>query len=241
MPYLLNTPEGWFRTNQRDIHELAYDVPDNFWDLSAKEQNRIKRQYREDSKKLTKWFKENLPDVELTILGPSEYSGYILGGPTMKVADFDEAGRKAFEAHWAPKQPWQILVHSYADWAKGIASVRLLELPANPDEPCRWWDTPEGIVLMSADHTGKLLSQYDANWLLKQFHPELAKVEEYAYPYGEYLISTNELLLIIGYGSYKVPEWSGDRYQKNRRRLSKLRAALGLTRRHKVRVILDDF
>lgn len=241
MPYLLNSPEGWFRTKQCDIHELAYVVPDNIWELTAKENDRIKRQYRQDSEKLTKWFEENLPGVELTILGSSEYSGYILGGPTMKVANFDEAGRKAFEAHWLPKQPWQIVIHSYADWAKRIASVRLLETPANPDESCRWWDTPEGIVLMSADFAGKLLSQYDANWLLKQFRPKLAKVEEYAYPYGEYYVQTKELLLIIGYGSYKVPEWSGDQYRKNRQRISAMRVALGLTRRHKARVIIDDF
>lgn len=241
MPYLIETPECWFRTNQRDIYELSYDVPENFFDLSAKAQKRIQTQYRKESRKLTAWFESNLPEITLTILGPSEYSGYILGGPTMKVADFDEKGLEVFNAHWRDKQPWKIIVHSFAEWAQRLSNVHLLSAPADPEKSCSWWDTPEGIVLLSADQNGKLLSRYDASWLLNQLRPNLAKAEEYAYPYGEYHANTDHPLLIIGYGSPRGPEWSGDKYIKDKRRLSQLREALGLTASHKVRQIVDDF
>lgn len=241
MPYLIDTPEGWFRKRRRDIHVLEYEIPEEFENLSSRQQEALRKQYRKDSQILERWIKANLPGVELTILGPSEYSGYIIGGPTMKVADFDAPARKVFEQHWIAGQPWRVRIEPYADWAKKMDSVRLLTSQANPDESCRWWDTPQGIILMSADQEGKLLSSYDAAWRLKQLRPELAGVKDSAYPYGEYIVQPVESILLIGYGSFDFSEWSGEDYKKDQRRLDKLRAALGLTRSHRVRVVVDDF
>lgn len=241
MPYLIDTPEGWFRKHHRDIHVLEYEIPDDFEKLSSRQQEALRKQYRQDSQILERWIKANLPRVELTILGPSEYSGYIIGGPTMKVADFDASAREAFEQHWAAGRPWRVRIEPYAAWAKKIESVRLLETPASSNESCRWWDTPQGIILMSTDLEGNLLSSYDAAWRLKQLRPEFVSVDDSAYPYGEYIIQPVESILLIGYGSYKIPEWSGEDYKKDHQRLDKLRAALGLTCSHNVRVAVDDF
>jgi len=245
MPYLIDTPEGWFRKHCRDIHVLDYEIPDDFENISSRKQEALQKQYAKDSQILELWIKANLPSVELTIIGPSEYSGYIMGGPTIKVADFDASAREAFEQHWAAGHPWRVRVEPYADWAKKIESVRLLETPACPNESCRWWDTPQDIILMSADLEGNLLSSYDAVWRLKQLRPEFASTDFFAHPYGEYVVQpdngSEKRYLVIGYGSYMMPEWSGEDYKKNRRRLGKLRAALGLTRGHIVRVVVDDF
>ena len=244
MPYRIDTPEGWFRKRRRDIHALEYEVPEDFEKLSSRQQEVLRKQYAKDCHALEQWIKANLPRVELSILGPSEYSGYIIGGPTMKVADFDASTRRTFEQHWAAGDPWRVRVEPYTDWAKKIESVRLLETPAFPNGCCRWWDTPQGIILMSADREGNLLSSYDAVWRLKQCRPEFASTDLFAHPYGEYIVQLDidgeKTYLVIGHGSYKIPEWSGEDFKKNRHRLAKLRAALGVTRSRKVRVVVDD-
>jgi len=244
MPYLIDTPEGWFRKHCCDIHVLEYEIPEDFEKLSSRQQEALRKQYRKDNQILERWIKANLPCVELTILGPSEYSGYIIGGPTMRGADFDAASREAFEQHWAAGRPWRVRIEPYADWAKKIESVRLLDIPASPNESCRWWDTPQGIILMSTDLEGNLLSRYDAFWRLKQLRPELTSTDVFASPYGEYVVqpgnASEKLYLVIGHGSYKIPEWSGENLKKNSRWLGKLRAALGLTRSHKASVVVDD-
>lgn len=245
MPYLIDTPEGWFRKYHCDIHVLEYEIPEEFEKLTSRQQEALRKQYHKDSQLLDQWVKKKLPDVELQILGPSEYSGYILGGPSIKVAKFDPVSRNTFEQHWLPGCPWRIRIEPYADWAKKIESCQLLDTPSSPDKNCSWWDTPHGIILMSADQDGKLLSSYDAEWRLKQLRPEIANMGEFAYPYGQYMVQPKKdseaRYIVIGYGNYKVPEWSGDSYKKNRRRLGKLRAALGLPGSHKVSIVIDDF
>lgn len=245
MPYRIDTPEGWFRKYRRDIHVLEYEIPEDFEKLSSRQQEALRKQYDKDSQILERWIKANLPRVELTILGPSEYSDYISGGPTMKVPDFDVSAREAFEQHWAVGRPWRVRIEPYADWAKKIESVRLLEIPTSPNVSCRWWDTPQGLILMSTDQEGNLLSRSDAVWRLKQLRPEFVFTNFFAHPYGEYVVQSDngseKRYVVIARGSYKTPEWSGEDYKKNRRRLGKLRAALGLTRSHKVRVVVDDF
>jgi len=163
----------------------------------------------------------------------------------VKVADFDAGAREAFEQHWEAGRPWRVRVEPYADWATKIESDRLLDTPACPEKSCRWWDTPQGIILLSTDRESNLLSRYDAAWRLKQLRPEFTSVDVLAYPYGEYNVQPDEgnekMLLVIAYGSYKIPEWAGEDYKNDPQRLDKLRAALELTRSHKVRVVVDDF
>ena len=245
MPYRIDTPEGWFRKNHRNIHVLEYEIQEDFEKLSSRQQEALRKQYLRDCEIVDQWIKTHFPHVELSILGASEYSGYILGGPTMKVADFDVASLEAFEQHWTVGQPWRVRVEPYADWAKKIESVHLLKIPGCPNESCRWWDTPQGIILLSADREGNLLSRHDAAWHMKQLCPEFANLDVFAYPYGEYIAqpdkSNEKMLLVVAYGNYKIPEWSGEEYKKDSLRLDNLRSALGLSQSHEVRVVVDDF
>ena len=248
MPYIVQSPEGWFRNKQRDICELAYGVPEDLWNRSKKKQNYYQARYRKDVKKLIWWLNRNLPSVEQSTLGPSEYSGYILGGPMMRVVDFDVASRERFEAYWPENKPWRIVVHSYDEWAQRIANVRLLRPPHTPAEPCLWWDTPSGFILMSADTDGNLLSLYDANWLLKQLCSDLPLAEQDAYPRGEYLpprpskaLASDISLIIVGYGKLSERPWSGDEYIDDHQRMAARRVALGLTSAHCIREVVDDF
>jgi len=75
MPYLRDTPEGWFRKHRRDIHVLEYEISEDFEKLPSRRQEALRKQYRKDSQILDQWIKANLPSVELTTLGPLEYSG----------------------------------------------------------------------------------------------------------------------------------------------------------------------
>lgn len=246
MPYLLDTPEGWFRTRHCDLHELVYDVPEDLWKRSKRKRDFYQRQYREDSKKLRWWLKKFLPHVEHLTLGSSEYSGYILGGPTMRVVDFDAESRQRFEALWAGRQPWRIEVHAYAEWAAKIASVRISDAPGVPDAPCLWWDTPSGFVLMSAYDSKRLLSFYDAEWLLRQQRPDIGLVEDECFPRGRFLppgqTSGNHALIIAGYGPVtRENAWLGRKYIADKSRVRALKQALGLKDGQKVRIDYDDF
>jgi len=246
MPYLLESPEGWFRTRHRDIHELVYDIPEELWLLSKRKRNFYQRQYRQDCKKLSWWLKKFLPDVEYLTLGPSEYSGYILGGPMIRVVDFDAESRQRFENLWTGRQPWRIEVRPYVDWAAKIASVRIYDAPGVPDAPCLWWDTPSGFILMSAYDSQRLLSFYDAEWLLREKRPDIGLVEKECFPRGKFFPPDtgreHPAQIWAGYGPVtRENAWLGQDYIADESRVSALKKALGLTADQPVEVDYDDF
>ena len=246
MPYLLETPEKWFRTRHRDIHELVYDAPEDLWNRSKHKRDFYQRQFRKDTKKLLWWLKKFLPDVHTQIMGPSEYSGYILGGPMMLVVDFDAESRQRFETLWTGRQPWRIEVHAHAEWATKVASVRISDAPGLPDEPCLWWDTPSGFILMSAYDSQRLLSFYDAEWLLMQKRPDIGLVEKECFPRGMFFPADHvrpcPAEIWVGYGPVmREGAWKGRDYIANESRVSALKLALGLTENHRLEVGYDDF
>lgn len=243
MPYLIDTPEGWFRQHQRDIHILKYKVFKNFYDLPKRRQKIIEKRYRKDCDALEQWFQACLPHTELTILGPSEYSGYIIGGPAVKVADFDQAGLATFLEHWKPGQRWRVAMERYADWETNLASTRLLTVPNVREQACRWWDTPQGFILLSCCQDGRQLSLGDAGWRLCQFYPEFTGVDNYAYPCGVYSPAKDggRAYIICAYGNIGTTEWAGDDYIKNEHRMGELRSALGLLPTDQVTGVVDDY
>jgi hypothetical protein len=102
---LLSTPEDWFRTHQRDFYEFR----------PSKGQAALPPD-------LTTWLATNLPNRKLERLGPSEKSGWIIGGPTMLVMAMDEEEIQRYSEHWEDAAGksidlrWQCYQWSYVSW-----------------------------------------------------------------------------------------------------------------------------
>lgn len=244
MPQLIETPEGWFRTRQKDLYVLKYRVDDEFDWGSNKAVNALNKKYKKDQKILSKWFSVNLPETKLEIVGPSEYSGYIIGGPSSIVTDFNETSLAAFHAAWGNvDSPWQVELESYDKWLAQARSCYLLPAPLTSQQRVRWWDTPVGIILMSASHNGFNLSRWDAMWRLRQLVPELKDAGIDDYPYGQYVPKNERCLgfIWIDYGdALNNWAWEGNKYKKDPDRINKLRAALGIPKDEPIQVVVGD-
>jgi hypothetical protein len=153
MPMLISTPEEYFREKQEDFFEFAYCGPIN---------NKNFYKYRDA---FNAWWEERFPEHPVTRLGPSEYSGWILGGPSMSTTPPDEAVRQAFLEKWTyKKSPWKLVEHRYADWLSAVQSCQIVSAPLQERRRVRYWQRPEGPLLLSQNTSGELLSRADARW-----------------------------------------------------------------------------
>jgi hypothetical protein len=242
MPYRIETPECWFRTRQIDLYVLEYQVSEEH-SLALSDSEALNTEYREDQKILHAWFSENLPATELQIVGPSEYSGYITGGPCSITADFDEASLTTFRAAWEkPDSRWQIELQTYNQWLVRIRSCVLLPVPLATQQRVLWWDTPEGFILLSAVTDNSLLSRWDAWWLLPQLLPVFKNANMDDFPCGEYFPDEDprHSYVVIDYGDVYGDKWRGDDYEKTMVQIAKLREALGIPTEDFVNVVVGD-
>lgn len=101
MPYIISTPEEWFRIQQRDLYVIQYRAPvkENEDDIDDDE-SPFKQVHKQAQIALNAWFNERLPNTPLTIIGASEYSGWLIGGPAYFTADFDLHGLSLFKSDW---------------------------------------------------------------------------------------------------------------------------------------------
>lgn len=240
MPMLVSTPEDWFRNKKKDLYLFEYQV--KVRGQSEKAYKAWSKKYQEGQKTLFAWFEQNLPVVQIDFFGPSEYSGWIEGGPCAHGADLDESSQAVFRTAWhKPGSPWQLELQSFEQWSHRIDSCRLLPIPLAVTQSVRWWDMPGGIVLLSKGDDGRCLSRWDAWWRLVQLIPELANAGIDDYPSGEYLVDeTHGALIAIDYGDLRGNKWNGDAYQLDTSRIAKLHEALGISIDQPVRVVVGD-
>lgn len=231
MPRIIQTPEGWFREKQRDLYLVKYRLDTADALQSDRAYKALEKRYRRDRECLHRWFSENLPDTTLTVVGPSEYSGYLFGGPGFLAADFDEPSLAVFHSTWSdPDSVWQVEHLSHVDWLSRVRSARLLPVPLPVTQKVRWWDTPAGIILLSAANDGTLLSRLDAWSVLPQLVPMLSHAYIDQYPYGEFLPASENYddCIAIDWGDLEHGAWDGDAYAENIGRIRQLRKALNI-------------
>ena len=148
MPMIISTPEEWFREQQRDLYLIV---------LNENLGQPPKDKYKEFQKLLNKWFDEHLPNTSLRIIGSSENSGWITGGPCYFTADFDAKSLAIFNAAWAPESEWKIEVWSFDEWRERVESVNLICSPGLEYEKIRWWNTSRGILFLNAITQGRFV------------------------------------------------------------------------------------
>lgn len=242
MPYRIETPEGWFRTRQKDLYVLEHQVSEKH-SLAISASEALNKEYREDKKIIYAWFSDNIPATALQVVGPSEYSGYILGGPCSIAADFDESSLAIFRAAWdKPDSRWQIEHQSYDQWLARIRTCVLLPVPLTKQQRVLWWDTPAGFILLSAAHGNSLLSRREACWLLPQLLPAFKDATIDDFPCGQYFPAEGQRqsYVVIDYGDVFGEKWRGDDYGKDMAGVNKLREALGIAANDSVNIVVGD-
>lgn len=241
MPQLINTPEDWFRNQMRDLYLIRL----------AQEEKYSKKKYIAEQKKLHTWFAEHLPHIHLSIVGPSEYSGWIEGGPRYLAADFDLTGLATFTAAWGEETFWRIEKWSFADWCKRVEAVGLLASPVGSLQKVRWWDTPRGILMLNANTKGNflgglssetILSLQDGWWRLQQLFPEFSEHKADAFPCGFYWPAENTArssLMIIEY--VFCGGWDSDNYAKDVQKIRRLKNTIGIPDNMPLEIFVGDF
>lgn len=249
MPQLVCTPEGWFRTHQRDLHLIR---------PTKKEVS--KKEWISQQKKLHAWFAATLPSATLGVIGPSEYSGWLMGGPAYISVDIDSSGIGIFNEAWGADSFWKVESWSYADWRNRVESAILLQVPLTEmHDNLRWWDIPEkGILLLDANTTGTFvgvepeshtftLSKQDAWWRLQQLFPEFAEMEWDDFPCGYFRNfkdgKMSSLLVIESLVGCAHPEkgWDSGRYSQSIEDIQRLKHAMCIPDGLDVRVCDGDF
>jgi hypothetical protein len=261
MPNTFSTPEAWFRTHQKDLYVLdraknigrhprdrAFDVnEDDYFDI-------------QDA--LFNWFAENLPLVIIKSILPSEYSGILIGASSI-VADLDEPSLITFCDAWENSDAGWMVVEklSYDQWLARINSCKLISAPMvhhrwwfrftrstkslgyfNQQQPVSWWDTTNGIMLISAAYNSKLLSSGDSWWLLEQLVPEMKNFKINDCPHGTFFPKNIGQNHQVGFNwvNEDVESWSGEEYQNNSVQMNRLRDALGIAERHVIDITIGD-
>lgn len=243
MPHLIDTPEEWFRREMRDLHLV---IP------TDSEREYSKEEFIAAQKVLHAWFADNLPSTTLSIIGPSEYSGWIEGGPRYLTANLDSQGLAVFNAAWGKGSFWKIETWCFADWRKRVDSANLISSPARNIRRTRWWDTPRGLLLLDAstqvvfehvDPGDLTLSIEDGWWRIQQLFPEFSDHKANSFPCGYFRPSQKgscTSLLIIDYLGFEV-DWDPYAYMKNARKIQNLKDALGIQDDLPIEISVGDF
>lgn len=105
----IRTPEDVFRSENCDVYIL---------DFREQDPHKKKKTWAE----IEKWLRQNLPESAIEILGPSENSNYIEGGPlTMRVC-FTQSDLRTFCRRWEDAEGrsvdprFQCILLSYEEW-----------------------------------------------------------------------------------------------------------------------------
>lgn len=141
MPILISTPEQWFRTRQCDFFEI-----------------RLIKGQKGIPKRLLNWFAVNLREPTVHVLGSSERSGWISGGPTMSVVAMDEDEVQAFSDRWEDETgksndpKWQCYQYPVSYWREKFERIDVFKgLPPSGSQ-YRWLLCDAGLYWLRGNY-----------------------------------------------------------------------------------------
>lgn len=249
MPCIISTPEEWFRSQQRDLYVIEYRAPEREDEDSLAEDDEAQSRFMQAQKELNAWFEERLPLTPLRIIGASEYSGWITGGPGYFTADFDPAGLALFNAEWDENSAWYIETWPISVWQQRIEAAQLLPSPVGALQKMQWWDTPQGILLLSgyplkedAYCENGFLSVEDGWWRLQQLVPELSEHQAETFPCGQFwpfrMDDKSHADIFVRFVWNQ--SWESRAYIADPRNLQRLREAIGIPKGIVTDISLED-
>lgn len=116
MPLLVRTPEQILREEKRDLYYIEFSVFGETGNDSEDPPGRSE---------LLAWLEKHIPQCQVEPLGPSEKSGWVVGGIHGRIrVDFDAAGLAKFCHTWEnadglSKDPrFQCMLIRYGDWKR---------------------------------------------------------------------------------------------------------------------------
>lgn len=202
MPMLISTPEAWMREQQRDLYLIQFKVgeEDIFGHSKKKKQGRNTLEKAEAD--LRAWFAEHLPNVPLQEFGPSEYSGFLCGGPRYLGADFTPEALAIFESQQETPEGqsvdprWQCYVMPFARWIEKLDGFPLLKADELPTEfNARWFDTSEGILLLGQNAAEHIPAERDGWFQLQRLFPSLKGLGLDSIAHGTCMINSNRAFI----------------------------------------------
>lgn len=137
---LIRTPEDIFRAEGKDVYCLHFNQDDA-------------SQVAQTRSEMLDWLSQHLPGTRTELVGPSEHSGFLMGGPAALRVDFSEQGLAVFCARWENPETglsldprFQCFLMPYADWlAEHGHFVPTLDKPGHVGLAV-WIDTPLGVL-----------------------------------------------------------------------------------------------
>lgn len=192
MPQLIRTPEQIFREERCDVYYLYFNQDDL-----------VGRATRDE---MQTWFQQHMPNSPVEAMGPSEYSGWICGGPAMLRIAFTDADLKKFCEVWETPDGtsidprFQCYLSPYQNWwDKHGQYVPTLAQPSHAGISS-WIQTPLGTLNHVLPPDGRL--KHPANvrdlWANAcQQWPELAKLnlDDLNHGHVAYAAETNKWYL----------------------------------------------
>ena len=176
MPMIISTPEAWFRTKGCDFFEFRpTEVDAGFFSQRAKKLPSL----------LTDWLSATFAHRRLQRLGPSEYSGYICGGPSMDVIEMSPEEVDIYSAQWEDAtgkcndDRWQCYQLPYEVWLEKFSRIEV-SLGRPPEgTPCRWLLCNAGLFTITGSYTAEGVQNNscpgqpcaDDWWLMRQRFP----------------------------------------------------------------------
>lgn len=135
----IRTPEDIFRIEKKDVYALRFNQ-----DNPAQKELALAEMQR--------WLYLNMPQSPTEILGPSEHSNWLEGGPTMLRIDFRQGDLERFLKTWETrdglsKDPrFQCCLLSYDEWFQEYSGyIPTLGRPSSPGVAL-WVETPLGTI-----------------------------------------------------------------------------------------------
>ena len=139
MPLLIRTPEEILRATRKDLYFIRDMGMDAGWNAKG-------------VKMILHWIRKNLPETPIERIGPSEYSGYIVGGCFDTWVDFSPEGLQAFMERWETPdgksidERFQCFLYPFNEWREKHGSfVPTRDKPKGIGTTV-WWYTPQGFV-----------------------------------------------------------------------------------------------
>ncbi|GHT95420.1 hypothetical protein FACS1894116_10910 [Betaproteobacteria bacterium] len=234
MPQLIGTPEQWFRTKGSDYFAI-----------------RLSEEVENVPAELQEWFAQYFPHRPLTTLGPSEHSGYILGGPVEYAFEMDENDLKVWCERWEDSigdsidPRWQCYQYPYQRWLARFDRIQTTAGVPPAGTSCRWFLCNVGVFWLtgryfkSESESGFSVPSFDDWWIIRQRFPELSIGEDEIFMMGTIFYRPTESLLVV-VEEYKEKDGDLDYAWRNTSELEeeaidkRIRAALALSEDTKI-------
>jgi hypothetical protein len=210
------SPEKFFREYGQDL--IAIDFVDFKF-------NEVISGYADDQptiealcESMLQWLDQFCPNSPYFVLTPSEYSGYLMGGPMMLSCIFTGDDQLKLTQQWRKDSKplrYEIRSFSHSEWLAMLKATSCSQGDETPALPCRWWLINETLYAVGQNCNGHVLSIDDAEYRIRDEFPALKTLDLSHFPSGESCFDprTNKYQMTID--AYVSMVWQPEQFVGN--------------------------